>query len=606
VISLALCLFLCLTPATAAAEDLGHALDIGSSSGEYAKDTSFSSFPTTSLTIEFWAKTKSSEGRILSWWYKKSSDIKARDNGFVITTTSSGLRISLDCYNDAFTGDDCQDQREHTFSNGITDGEWHHVAITWRSSDGRLQYYKDGTLKSTKTNEAKGDSLKSSGSLVLGQDQDTQGGGFESAQRYIGRLDEVRIWNGILSSSTISAWKDKEVDSTHPNIGSLRSYYKFNRAKGTSVADHDGSNHLSMGGMDADRDWVGSRPHDGPPDNIPLLTFTTYKADTALTQGVDASVADLDGDGDLDLLATSYSKDKVYWYKNNGGAAPSFTRAEVGSANGPYSAQAADVDRDGDLDVVVASKNDDTIAWYKSDGAATPSFTEQTITTSADGATFAYAADIDGDGDMDVLATSMNDDTIAWYKNDGSQSFTKQTITTSADVASRAEVVDLDQDGDVDVLAASENDDTIAWYKSDGAATPSFTKQIISTSADGATDVRAADMDDDGDLDVLAVSKNDDTVAWYENDGSQTFTRQVITESADGARRVTPTDVDGDGDLDVITASDDDETMAWYENDGAFDPLFTEHVLTRAPGDRYRVYLQLVHGTREGGQCQVC
>ena len=39
-----------------------------------------------------------------------------------------------------------------------------------------------------------------------------------------------------------------------------------------------------------------------------------------------------------------------------------------------------------------------------------------------------FAADVDGDGDMDVLSASYNDDKIAWYENDGSQNFTAHII----------------------------------------------------------------------------------------------------------------------------------------------------------------------------------
>ena len=61
----------------------------------------------------------------------------------------------------------------------------------------------------------------------------------------------------------------------------------------------------------------------------------------------------------------------------------------------------------------------DTIAWYENDGAANPTFTAADIATSADGAIDVFIADMDGDGDMDILSASGLDDTIAWYENDG-------------------------------------------------------------------------------------------------------------------------------------------------------------------------------------------
>ena len=85
------------------------------------------------------------------------------------------------------------------------------------------------------------------------------------------------------------------------------------------------------------------------------------------------------------------------------------------------------------MDVLSALYNNDSIAWYENDGSQ--NFTAHIITTSADGANSVFAADVDSDGDMDVLSASYNDDTIAWYENDGNQSFTAHTITTSADYA---------------------------------------------------------------------------------------------------------------------------------------------------------------------------
>ena len=66
-----------------------------------------------------------------------------------------------------------------------------------------------------------------------------------------------------------------------------------------------------------------------------------------------------------------------------------------------------------------------------------------------------YAADVDGDGDMDVLSASSSDNKIAWYENDGSENFTENTISTSANSARSVYAVDVDGDGDMDVLSAS-------------------------------------------------------------------------------------------------------------------------------------------------------
>ena len=75
------------------------------------------------------------------------------------------------------------------------------------------------------------------------------------------------------------------------------------------------------------------------------------------------------------------------------------------------------MDNDGDMDIVSASKDDDTIAWYENDGASDPSWSAVDIVTSADGARSVFVADMDNDGDLDIVSASDVDDTIAWYEN---------------------------------------------------------------------------------------------------------------------------------------------------------------------------------------------
>ena len=82
---------------------------------------------------------------------------------------------------------------------------------------------------------------------------------------------------------------------------------------------------------------------------------------------------------------------------------------------------------------------------------------QQIISTTALSAHSVFAADVDGDGDLDVLSASFLDDKIAWYENaDGAGSFgAQQVISTAAVVATSVFAADVDGDGDLDVLSAS-------------------------------------------------------------------------------------------------------------------------------------------------------
>ena len=101
--------------------------------------------------------------------------------------------------------------------------------------------------------------------------------------------------------------------------------------------------------------------------------------------------------------------------------------------NGPFSVHSADIDGDGDMDLLSASRDDNKIAWYQNDGLGNFQ-TQQAISTNANLAISVYAADIDGDGDVDVLSASFDDNKIAWYENtDGQGTFSpEQIISTNA------------------------------------------------------------------------------------------------------------------------------------------------------------------------------
>jgi hypothetical protein len=156
--------------------------------------------------------------------------------------------------------------------------------------------------------------------------------------------------------------------------------------------------------------------------------------------------------------------DKVAWYRNLGNG--SFSTARVIATNSAlWGVFAADLDGDGDMDVVTANR-DNTVAWYRNDeGSFISSFN---ISTDAMSVVSVAAADLDDDGDMDVVSASYSDDkiaAIAWHRNDGSAGFTQFTITTDVRRAYYVYAADLDGDGSMEVISASLIDGKVAYYQ---------------------------------------------------------------------------------------------------------------------------------------------
>lgn len=126
---------------------------------------------------------------------------------------------------------------------------------------------------------------------------------------------------------------------------------------------------------------------------------------------------------------------------------------------------------------------------------AQPSFTAHTITTSIDypqGDRAVYAVDLDGDGDVDVLSASRNDNKIAWYENDGSEVFTTQNISTTASGPRSVHPIDMDDDGDIDVLTGAYDGDKAIWFRNDGSE--NFTQIDVATGINEVASAYAVDV----------------------------------------------------------------------------------------------------------------
>lgn len=303
--------------------------------------------------------------------------------------------------------------------------------------------------------------------------------------------------------------------------------------------------------------------------------------------GISKSVhaADLDDDGDLDILYSSINDEGIGWIENNDGLGNFGTPQDITTNTDlPRSAFATDIDGDGDMDVLSASSQDNKIAWYENTNGQGNFGSQQIITTEATEANSVYATDVDGDGDMDVLSASLDDNKVAWYENtDGQGAFgPQQIITTIAEGATSVFAIDLDGDDNIDVLSASSLDDKIAWYENtDGQGTFGAQQVLTISLTSGASSVYSADLDGDGDMDMLSSSGGNDKIAWYENtDGQGAFgPQQTITTNADGASDVFAIDVDGDNDIDVISTSSYDNKMSWYENIDGLGTFSSEKII---------------------------
>ncbi|XP_042636714.1 pentraxin-4 [Orycteropus afer afer] len=87
----------------------------------------------------------------------------------------------------------------------LLDGQWHHICVIWTSTQGRHWLYVDRRLVAAGSRFREGYEIPPGGSLVLGQEQDTVGGGFDSAEAFVGSMAGLAIWGRALAPGEISS-----------------------------------------------------------------------------------------------------------------------------------------------------------------------------------------------------------------------------------------------------------------------------------------------------------------------------------------------------------------------------------------------------------------
>ncbi|MCK5787350.1 MAG: VCBS repeat-containing protein [Candidatus Sabulitectum sp.] len=290
--------------------------------------------------------------------------------------------------------------------------------------------------------------------------------------------------------------------------------------------------------------------------------------------------ADVDGDGDMDILGGAEDDGFITWWENDDGSGISWTEHTVDSDFwGAISVHSADVDGDGDMDILGAASTADKITWWENDDGSGISWTEHTIDGEIN-ARSVYSADVDGDGDMDVLGASFSDNIVWWENYDGSGiAWTEHIVDSGFDGAYSVYSADVDGDGDMDVLGAAYHDDDITWWENDDGSGTNWTEHTIDGEFEQPRSVYSADVDGDGDMDILGAAFLADDITWWENDdgSGMSWTEHTVDSDFDGACSVHSADVDGDGDMDVLGAAFFVSDITWWENVDGLGTGWMEH-----------------------------
>ncbi|MEL7038787.1 MAG: FG-GAP-like repeat-containing protein, partial [Cyanobacteria bacterium J06592_8] len=282
-------------------------------------------------------------------------------------------------------------------------------------------------------------------------------------------------------------------------------------------------------------------------------------------------VGDIDGDGNVDLIAVSPETNEISLYLGDGNgnlSAPG--TVEVGDR--PVVSATTDVDSDGSTDIVLINSEERDVPFYTGDSLSVlfnRTGNSNVTLTAGEGVRDVVAADLDGDGDVDLATANDVEGTVSVLINFGNIIFSDPIKYDVGDRPVSIIADDLDGDGTVDLATTDFGSDTVSVLQNSGDGF--FAPALTFTTNENPSTMSAADLDGDGDSDLVMRNSVFDgsegegnSISLLLNNGDATFNEPFSFTVGEVPVGLIVEDLDGNGLLDIATSNFDGQSVTVY------------------------------------------
>jgi DNA/RNA endonuclease YhcR with UshA esterase domain len=266
--------------------------------------------------------------------------------------------------------------------------------------------------------------------------------------------------------------------------------------------------------------------------------------------------------------AVAFTTTQQYQFTVSSGASgAAFVRAfDITVGTNPQGVGAADLDGDGDIDISSANWTSSDMSVAKNNGNATFA---ASITYASDIRTVDVSiADLNNDGDMDIIAPNNANLNMSVFTNNGNATSFPKTIYNTGSLPANGAVADVNGDGKIDIIIPNSGviSNSVSIFINNGNGT--FASKVDYGVGTNAYAAYCGDFNSDGSIDIVASNGGSNTISILLNNGNGTFQGKVDYAAGLLSSGVYANDLDGDGDIDIVASNYTASTISVFKNNG--------------------------------------